>query len=273
MGRLGENRWGKSEVRVSKIYRGDERDEFSDVAVQVLLTGDVGAAHIDGDNSQVLPTDTMRNTVYGLAQEHLTDDLEGFGSVLCEHFLQRDAIESASVSIKENRWARETATGFIGGGSERRTARVVQDMSGGGSVSAGVDGLVVLKTRGSAFSGFPRDEFTILPELDDRLLATSVTADWVYQPVPADTSATWELVRSLVVDSFFGEWSASVQHQGWLMAETVLERVPEIAEITFHLPNQHHLPFDLTRFGLENEGTVFHPVSEPYGDIGLTVTR
>lgn len=272
MARLGANRWGKSEVRVSKVHRGDGEDGFSDVTAQVLLTGDVERAHTEGDNAAVVPTDTMRNTIYGLAQEHLTRDLEAFAAVLAEHFLNKEMVSSVEITLKERRWARQTGTGFLGGGSERRVAAITGSDSTR-TATAGIEGLVVLKTRGSAFVGFPVDEFTILPEADDRLLATSVTATWGYSRLPSDTTETWEEVRSLLLDQFFGEWSASVQHQGYMMGEAVLAAVPSIDEITFHLPNQHHLPFDLSRFGLTNDGTVFHPVSEPYGDIGITVTR
>lgn len=265
---LGANRWGKSEVRVSKVL---DNGDFMDVTAQVLLQGDVESAHTVGDNSSVLPTDTMRNTIYGLAQDHLDHDLEVFGAVLCDRFLSRDDIHTAVVTIYETLWRQVTSTGYIGGASERRKARVERGQTE--STSAGVDGLVVLKTTGSAFEGFPRDEFTILPEASDRMLATSVTADWSYAAMPADTTATWRTVRETLVERFFGDWSGSVQHQGYLMGEAVLGSVSEISEISFRLPNRHHLPYDLTRFGMEWKGNVFHPVSEPYGDIYLTVTR
>lgn len=268
---LGGNQWGKTDVRVSKVFRGDDRDDFIDLTVQVLLRGDVDAAYTEGDNSGVVPTDTMRNTIYGLAQEHLTRDLERFGEVLCNHFLDKTGVEQAAVTILENVWVRETDNGFVGGGSGRRKARVVRGT--GETTSAGVEDLVVLKTGDSAFEGFPKDEFTILPETSDRLLATSITGDWDYSTLPEDTSATWSEVRRVLAERFFGDWSASVQHQGYLMGEAVLAAVDEISEIRLRLPNQHHLPFDLTRFDMDWEDTVFHPVSEPYGDIYLTVTR
>lgn len=275
MARLGKNRWGKTDVRVSKIHRTDSGDDFSDLSVQVLLEGEVERAHTEGVNKAVLPTDTMKNTVYGLAQQHLTRDLEGFAGVLCDHFLTRDGVTGATVSIAERLWARAGPAGFIGGGSERRIARVARGTSGPGKDTtwAGIEGLVVLKTTGSAFSEFPRDEFTLLPEAEDRILATSVTATWRYSALPDDTGGTWDKAREVMVERFFGDWSASVQHQGWQMAVGLLEAIPEIEEVEFHLPNQHHLPFDLKRFGMEYEGTVFQPVSEPYGDIGFTVTR
>ena len=271
MAKLSENRWGKSEIRISKIHRSDGSDDFSDLAVQVLLQGDVESAHTGGDNRAVLPTDTMRNTVYCLAQDHLTRDLEAFASFLCDHFLDRD-VTRAAVTISERLWSQAGATGFIGGNSERRTARVAK---GAGEIGtwAGIEGLVVLKTTGSAFSGYPKDAFTVLPETEDRILATSVTATWRYSTLPEDATKTWETARETLVERFFTDWSASAQHQGWLMAVGLLEAVPEIDRVDLHLPNQHHLPFDISRFGLEDRGTVFHPVSEPYGDIGLTVTR
>jgi urate oxidase len=268
---LGANRWGKSEVRVSKILPGDESDDFIDLTVQVWLQGDVGAAHTQGDNVAVVPTDTMRNTIYGLAQDHLGRDLERFGAILCDHFLAKNGIDRAGVTIYEQAWTRQSASGFIGGGSERRKARLVRGSED--STHAGIEGLVVLKTRGSAFEGFPQDEYTILPQASDRVLATSITAEWDYPSIPEDTSATWSRVRRVLLDRFFSEWSASVQHQGYLMGEAVLAAVDEITEISLRLPNQHHLPVDLTRFGLEWKGTVFHPVTEPYGDIYLTVVR
>jgi urate oxidase len=271
MAELGANRWGKSQVRVSKIHRGEAADDISDVTVSVLCEGDVEAAHTLGDNSGVLPTDTMKNTVYALAQDHLTKDLEGFGLRLADHFLDRDSIHLVTVELRERVWQRETATGFLGGGSVRRVARISRGVED--TASSGVEDLVVLKTRGSAFTGFPKDDFTTLPETEDRLLATSITAEWVYGESPEDTAATWGLVCRTMIDSFFGEWSESVQQQGFLLGEAVLEAVAEVSEIHLHLPNQHHLPFDLSRFGIDDHGIVFHPVSEPYGDIALTVRR
>ncbi|HSJ33854.1 MAG TPA: urate oxidase [Acidimicrobiia bacterium] len=272
MTRLGNNSWGKSAVRVSKVHRGEDLDSFSDLTVQLLLQGEVEAAYRDGDNAGVVPTDTMRNTIYVLAQDHLGPDLEDFGRVLADHFMAKDGIISARVQLEEARWRRAGPTGFLGGGSERRTARHHADAEGR-TVWGGIDGLVVLKTTDSAFSGFPRDATTILPEKDDRLLATTIAAEWRYEPVPADTTGAWETARQTILDHFFGDWSASVQHQGWLMGEAVLEAVPEMVELSFRLPNQHHLGFDLDRFGVEDRGIVFHPVSEPYGDIRFTVTR
>lgn len=272
MTRLADNSWGKSSVRVSKIHRGEGSDGFSDVTVQVLLQGEVEAAYLEADNSRVLPTDTMRNTVYGLAQEHLDDDLEGFGRSLATHFVAKEGVDAATIELEERRWARTGPYGFIGGSSERRTASV-QISTAGETVSGGIDGLVVLKTTNSAFAGFPKDEYTILAETDDRILATTITCRWRYGTDLADTTATWSKIRDILIERFFEDWSASVQHQGWMMGREALEAVPHIDEITFRLPNQHHLGYNLERFGVEDRGVVFQPVSEPFGDIRFTVSR
>lgn len=272
MSRLGDNMWGKSSVRVSKIHRGEDADGFSDVSVQILLQGDVEAAYVEADNSRVWPTDTMRNTVYCLAQEHLDDDLEGFGRSLATHFLAKEGVDGAAIELEERRWERVGPHGFVGGSSEHRTALV--EVSGAGeTVWGGIDGLVVLKTTNSAFAGFPQDEYTILPETDDRILATTLGCRWRYATEFADTTATWKKVRGILLARFFEDWSGSVQHQGWQMGHAVLEAVSDIEEIEFRLPNQHHLAFDLERFELDDEGIVFQPVSEPFGDIRFTVVR
>lgn len=269
MTRLSTNSWGKSSVRVSKVHRGTDADDFSDVTVAVQLSGDVEAAYTAGDNAGVLPTDTVRNTIYAFAQDHLTHDLEDFGGRLADHFLAKEGIVGAVVEIQEHRWQRHSGIGFVGT-PERRTMRLTAPQT---EVWAGIGGLVVLKTTESAFSGYPRDEYTILPETDDRILATTVNAEWRYEPVPGDTTETWDTVRSGLLEGFFGGWSASVQHQGWQMGNLVLERVPEITEISFRLPNQHHIGFDLARFGVDDRRIVFQPTSEPYGDIRFTLTR
>ncbi len=272
MTELSTNTWGKSQVRLSKIHRGVDSDDFSEVSASVALTGDVSDAYMDADNSGVVPTDTVRNTIYALAQDKLTKDLEGFAEVLASHFLGHPGVDSATVDLAETVWQRQTESGFVGGSSERRTARRLATADTA-EVRGGVDGMVVLKTRQSAFSGFPRDQYTVLPETDDRILATTVAVDWLYATIPADTTGAWQRVRQALLDGCFGGWSASIQHQGWQMAEKAMAAVPEIAEMSVRLPNQHHLPYDLGRFGMEDGGVVFHVTSEPYGDIRFTVTR
>src|SRR5690606_14795304 len=143
-----------------------------------------------GDNAGVLPTDTMRNTVYGLAQDHLTDDLEAFAQTLVDHFLAKDGITAASVTIEGRRWERAGHHGLYGGSSHRRVAEVGSSPAGQ-TYRAGIDGLAVPKTTSWAFSGSPRDEYPSQPDADVRLLSTTITTRWSYDRLPAYPTVAW----------------------------------------------------------------------------------
>src|SRR5919112_4435724 len=109
---LGQNNYGKSEIRLVKVRRDVERHELWDLTVDVALEGDFEAAHVEGDNSGLLATDTMRNTVYALAKDHLAGDVEDFGIKLVEHFLQAGPkVEHVRISFVENLWDRIVVDG------------------------------------------------------------------------------------------------------------------------------------------------------------------
>ena len=271
MSELGPNRYGKSGVRLLKVLAGEE---VVDVTLRVSCEGNFAATHTAGDNRQVVPTDTMRNTAFALAQDHLDHELERFCALLVDHFLAFQQVERVEVEARQRRWGRigSHSHAFASPSGDLRVAGVRQ--AGGEAVTeAGIEGLLVLKTAGSSFTGFVRDRYTTLPDADDRLLATSVTARWRYSSPPSSFTAAWESVRATLVESFASHPSRSVQEQGYLMGADVLAGNPEVAEIHLQLPNKHHLAFDLTRFGMEDRGVVFWPVDEPYGDIALTVRR
>jgi urate oxidase len=279
---LGRNSYGKSRVRLVKVTRGPDRHDLFDLTVDVALEGDFAAAHTAGDNTGLLATDTMRNTVYALAQGHDdVGDLERYGMRLVEHFLAAGpTVTKARVRLAAHPWSRLTADGgpdphaFQRGNGGDRVATVAGDAAGI-SVEAGIDGLVVLKTTGSGWAGFHRDGYTSLPETDDRIMATEVTARWTYRASASeiDFTSSWEAVRSLVLATFGDHYSPSVQFTLHRMGDAVLEARPEVERISFSLPNKHHLLFDLSRFGLENDNEIFHATEEPYGLIEGTVER
>ncbi|HLF55916.1 MAG TPA: urate oxidase [Thermoanaerobaculia bacterium] len=277
--RLAENRYGKSQVRLVTVARGTDRHELKDVTVDIRLTGDFEAAHRDGDNSRVYPTDSMKNSVYILARRHGIDAIEEFARRLARHLLERESAPSeVDVRVAERLWNRipigdgPHPHAFVAGAGERRTARV-EASAAAERVEAGLEDLVVLKTTGSGFAGFPRDETTTLAETSDRILATAIDATWRYTAPVASYSATWQAVRGLLLETFAEHDSLSVQHTLWAMGERVLESVAEIAEISLRLPNRHHLRADLAPFGLDNPNLVFVATSEPYGVIEATLTR
>ena len=280
---LGPNNYGKSRVRLVKVTRRPDRHDLTDLTVDVALEGDFTAAHVEGDNTGLLATDTMRNTVYALAHGHDdVDDVERFGIRLVEHFLAAGPrVTRARVHLVAHPWSRLTGAGgapdphaFQRGNGGDRVATVVGDVSGV-SIEAGIDGLVVLKTTGSGWEGYHHDEYTSLAETDDRIMATEVTARWTYRGSLSeiDFTASWEAVRTIVLETFGDHYSPSVQFTLHRMGDAVLEARPEVERISFSLPNKHHLLYDLSRFGLENDHQIFQATEEPYGLIEGTVER
>jgi urate oxidase len=275
---LGANRYGKSAVRLVKVVRGPDHHEIRDLTVAISLEGDFEAAHVEGDNSLVILTDTMKNTVYALAGKHLTGAVEGFGVALADHFLAYPQVSSATVSIDQHDWrpvptpAGPAPHAFVRSGELTRTA-VVTATAGGVSVTAGLRDLVVMKTAGSSFSGFPRDRFTTLAETDDRIMATKVTATWPYGVADLDYDASFAAVRATLLEVFAEHHSPSVQTSIWIMGQAVLERHPEVAEIRMVLPNLHHWAADLSPFGMGNDNEIFVATTEPHGLIDATVRR
>ncbi|HJX29205.1 MAG TPA: urate oxidase [Thermoanaerobaculia bacterium] len=275
---VAENNYGKQAVRLVTVRRRPDCHELKDVTVGIRLEGEFTAAFAEGDNSGVLPTDTMKNTVYALAAQHPFDDIEDFGLALTDHFLQAsERTARVQVELTEHLWERIDKDGqqhphaFRRAGSERRIAVVTRDRNAA-RVLAGLEDLVVMKTAKSAFEGFPRDRYTTLKETSDRLLATAVRATWRYSRPYVAFGSLWREVRRILLDTFADHDSLSVQHTLHAMGEAVLETL-DIEEIHLSMPNKHHIPVDLAPFGLENRNEIFVATPEPYGLIEATLRR
>lgn len=276
---LGLNNYGKSEIRLFKVNRATPRHEVWDLHVRVSLTGDFEAAHVEGDNAGLLATDTMRNMVYALASEHLTGSVEEFGMVLVDHFLEAGpTVSGCRIGITQFDWTRIEIDGqphehsFVRNRGER-TAQVSGDTTGTRLVEAGIDDVYVLKTTNSGWEGFHRERFTTLPDTDDRILSTVVTAKWWYTSTDVDFERVWRGVRDLTLEMFTDHYSPSVQNLLYRMGKVVLEAYPEIEKIWYSFPNVHHIGFDLERFGMENKSEIFHATQDPYGRIEGFVER
>ena len=276
---LGANRYGKSGIRLVKLVRHPDRHDLKDLTVSVSFEGDFEVVHTVGDNSAVLPTDTMKNTVYALAKQHTLEHIEAFGLALGGHFLEANPqVSRVVVEIRERMWERVEAGGrpapsaFLGSRGETRTASVDYSRERV-SMRSGLDDLLLLKSSRSAFSGFLRDRYTTLLDTEDRILATALTASWLYRESSGNFTRLWGEVRRALLDEFAAHDSRSVQHTLYAMGEAVLELCPEVEEIRLTMPNKHHLPVDLSPFGLANENDVFVATEAPYGLIEATVTR
>ena len=276
---LTQSSYGKERIRLVQVLRGPDRDDLRDLTVSVRFDGDYDASYTDGDNTDVLPTDTMRNTVYALAAQEAVQDIESFGLRLAGHFLGRNRrLTRVTIDLAEHHWnriapgGREHGHAFLRRGPETRTAAVSATRDAA-TVSGGAADLMILKSAESAFAGFPRDEYTTLAETRDRLLVTSLTATWQYRGHSIAFDPTWHHVRETMLETFAGHRSESVQHTLHAMGQAVLDTVDAVASISLVMPNRHHLPFDLSRLGLDNRNEIFVATEEPYGLIAATIAR
>jgi urate oxidase len=269
--KLAENRYGKSRVRVARLLRHHDRHELHEMTVAIELEGNFDACYTAGDNSSVLPTDTMKNTVYALAKQDAAAQPEAFALLLGRHFLEsQPQVSKAAIEIQSHPWLRHGPFSFTGGGAQRRLARITLAREGaerGPVVQAGVAGCVMLKTTGSAFEGYIKDRYTTLKEASDRILATSLEALWTYRAGDLSWDASWHEVMKLLADTFASHESKSVQHTLYAMGESVLAQCGHVSEIRLTMPNKHYLPVDLSPFGLENANEIFCPSDEPHGMI------
>jgi len=276
---ISHSSYGKERVRLVQVLRQSDQDDLRDLTVAVRFEGRYDPSYTEGDNSAVLPTDTMRNTVYALAAQERVREIESFGLRLARHFLLRNSrLTQVTIDLTEHHWNRiahgehEHGHAFIRRGPETRTAVVSADRNMA-TVSAGAADLMILKSAQSSFCGFPRDEYTTLAETRDRLLATSLTATWQYRDSAIDFDPVWQIVRQTMLDTFAEHRSESVQHTLYAIGQAVLDAVDVVSSIRLVMPNRHHLPFDLSRFGLDNRNEIFVATEEPHGLIAATLVR
>jgi urate oxidase len=277
---LAENRYGKSRVRLMKVTRGPEGNDLREWTVQVLLTGDFDSAHYDGDNSKILPTDTMKNTVYSVARTSSATSMEDYAKDLIAFLLKRNPqVSSVSVAVEAAMWKRLTVDGkphptsFLRGSGELQTTTVSRAQEGAFQISSGFTNLVVMKTADSGFEGYIRDELTTLQPTSDRLFCTAVTAEWRYTRVALDFDAARAALREVMLKTFAEHKSKSVQETLYAMGRSALERVAEVDQIDIIMPNKHCLLVDLARFGQGNPNEIFVPTDEPAGHIEARIRR
>jgi urate oxidase len=280
---LGPNQYGKAENRLVRIIRDTARHEIRDLNVSSSLRGRFEAAHVTGDQRDVLPTDTQKNTVFAFAKEKGVASIEEFALTLADHFIaSTPAAEGARIEIEEYAWDRIPVDGaghdhsFVRTGGGVRTTVVNVDGRGDqrtAHVVSGIEYLTLLKSTGSEFNGFLKDRYTTLAETDDRILATSLVARWRYDTLDVDWDKSYDAITALLLQRFAEIHSHALQQTLYGMGAAVLEQHPEVAEIKFSAPNKHHFLVDLSPFGTENPGEVFHAADRPYGLIEASVVR
>ena len=282
--KLADNRYGKSRVRLMRLSRHFDHHDLDEWTVQILLTGDFDTAHTHGDNSKILPTDTMKNTVYFVARESKAESMEDYAKELVDYILTRNPqVTSAEVIIESTLWKRLTIDGkpyptaFMRGSDERQTTTVARTRNAAFTITSGLDGLTILKTSNSAFTGYIKDALTTLPETTDRLFGTALKAEWPYTPAAIEAGIDFNHarihLREAMISAFATHESLSVQQTLFAMAEAALAHTDILDEIYLLMPNKHNLLVDLSRFGQDNPNHIFVPTDEPHGTIEATVRR
>ncbi len=260
---LSAARYGKDNVRVYKVHRDEAAgtQSVTEMTVCCLLEGQIEESYTRADNSVVVATDSIKNTIYIKAKEHPVNPPELYAGILGQHFLDTyPHISAANVSVVVHRWTRMVIDGkphphsFLRDGEETRNveARVTR---GAIDVAGGISKLLVLKSTNSQFHGFVRDEFTTLQETWDRILSTDVDATWKWatfpdlaalrEGVPAFDKA-WEDARNIALKTFAEENSPSVQNTMYKISEKILDAAPGVASVSLALPNKHY--FEIGKF-------------------------
>jgi urate oxidase len=276
---LTQHSYGKSRIRLTKVTRLGERHEVRELTIEIELEGDFADSYTRGDNRLIIPTDTMKNVAYALAREHPLESIEDFGTAVASHFLVNHAhVEQTTVRLVEQPLERILVDGcehphaFCRKTHETRISTVMSSRRGL-RVESGLDDLFLLKSTDSAFSGFLRDRYTTLPDASDRILATMLSADWLYSGVATDWNIAHASIRQALLATFAGHQSLSVQQTLHAMGAAALDACPEIERITLVMPNQHRILVDLKPFGLENANEIFLATDEPHGTITGTLQR
>jgi len=272
--------YGESRVRLLRVVRQEGRHDIKELTVGIQFEGDFEAAHTKGDNKKILPTDTLKNSVYAVARQYPVEAIEDFAQHLIEHFLTyNEQVSRVRIEMTEDPWSRiphgtrPHAFAFArADGQGQRTATLSgtrQEIM----IRAGIRDLDVLKTEKSAFEGFLRDPYTTLKEDRNRILSTTIQADWLYEGDEVEFSPVWYGVRQTLLETFAEHDSKSLQHTLYAMGEAVLATFDRIREIHMSLPDKPFHLADLTPFGMDNPGEVFLPTEEPHGLVEATLRK
>jgi urate oxidase len=282
---ISHNNYGKSRVRVLKVRRDTPVHELKEMSLNILLEGDFVEVHTDGNNRNVLPTDTIKNTTYVLAREHSINTTEEFGLYLAKYFLDNNPqVSKVSIDIEEKLWQRIHVNdpssnkpyshdhSFVSSGNEKSTVKIVYN-GNDNVLKSGISDLLVLKTTGSGFENYVRDKYTTLKETGDRVFSTSIKAEWSYVNRDVDYIEISDSIRRIILETFSTHNSLSVQHTLFEIGKNVIETIKDVNEIYLSMPNKHYLLFNLEQFGMKNKNEIFIPTDEPFGLIEATIIR
>jgi urate oxidase len=278
---LTHNAYGKSKVRLTKVVREGATHHLFEIDAAISLEGDFEPAYRDGDNRNVIATDTMKNTVYVLAKENAFDSVEQFAILLARHFVSTyPQVGKATVELLQAQWRRIDVDGqphehafTLAGPQKRYACATLNRGETQPTLLGGVRELLVLKTTASEWRDFHADRYRTLKDTRDRIVATRVDADWAYNTTPGHSPPPPAAIDQAILSTFATHYSLGVQQTLQAMGEAALSASPLIDRISFTLPNLHRIPFNLDPFGLKFENDIFVATDEPHGLIKGTISR
>lgn len=287
---LGAYGYGKDHVKLLYVRRDDAlKHEIREYEVDTHLRLGSQKDYLEGDNRDIIATDSQKNTVYLLAKKHGVKSPEEFALLLCAHFLYTyKHVEEVSIHIEEYPWSRHQVNGvphnhaFVLGNTAVRYCQVTQLRNESPQIRGGLKGLRVLKTTQSSFTDFIQDEYRTLPDMNDRIFSTVVTATWDFSTATGvDFDRVWHTIKDCIMENFAGPsdtgiYSPSVQNTLYLTEKCILDKVKQIYSIEMKMPNKHYFDIDLSKFTTLVQGKnkeVYLPIDKPSGIIYAQLNR
>ncbi|CCH43151.1 Uricase [Wickerhamomyces ciferrii] len=294
---LQSSSYGKDNVKFLKVKKdpqNPQKHQIIEATVKVLLEGSFDTSYTHADNSSIVPTDTVKNTILVLAKTTEVFPIENFVATIGQHFIKKyNHVDSVSVNVIQDRWVKYEVDGklhdhsFIHQGPEKRITDLYLSRSGDYTLKSSIKDLTVLKSTGSQFHGYNVCDFTTLKPAFDRILSTDVDSTWKFDskklgPISNISKLSSQglfdkiyeyLARKITLDTFALENSPSVQGTMYNMATDILSKANEVESVDYSLPNKHYFLMDFEWKGLKNDQEVFYPSPHPNGLIKCSVVR
>jgi len=269
-----EIRYGKHEVSFYRTHPG-----------RVLLAGRVTVdvfgdnflpAYTEGDNRNVIATDTMKNFVYATALEYLGATQEGFAAFLAHRFLETyPQMQSLRIFVRELPFEAHSEKLLSPLEDDYGTVELETDRVGPRALRCGRRNLRLVKLTGSAFRGFLRDAHTTLAEASDRPLYIFLDVHWRYtkmaDAIAASSYIASERVRDAIRSTFDEFVSMSIQHLVHEMGNRLLAQFPGISEVSFEAQNRLWDTSLVSK--TDPKIRVYSDPKPAHGVIGLTLRR
>jgi urate oxidase len=274
--------YGKGDVIVYRLNRDAKppagQSPVFGTNVMILIYGDAfWPTYTTGDNSGLIATDSMKNFIQRETMNFDGSDLESYCRFLAEKFLDTyPQATGAQLSARDIPYSPVGSGGvsFSPGGPDTAFAQLELARNDKGlriaELRSGISGFRLLRLNGSAFKGFVRDQYTTLPDIENRPLHMWLDLDWTYTTAEAAFSkgAITGLVRRIVHQVFDAFQSGSIQQIIHQIGALVLEQIPAVAEIHLEANNR---TWDTI---VEQPALgVYTDARPPYGCLGVTMQR